>query len=319
MNFNIINDLINFFRIKDFNKYENQSFYKKLLYITQIWSFTFIFVILGGLFSQFILNYIGKGINPNEHAVSNAFLNGPIIFVVILASVLAPIFEELAFRLAIIYQNKISFSIGIGFFFSFMVSILLNFYNLFGLYYYLSFLPTIPYLENVILAIPATLITYLILSNKKIESKTQNFIKKYHIHIFWFFTIVFALIHSLNFLSIKEILFLIPLLVLPQFLLGYSLGFVRVKLGIIFSIIFHALNNFVASFIFIIISIGGKDLPIKLQNSNTTAPLNYSTQEYTALIALGLYMLIMFLFILGMNVYNLVSYINYKERRNKLK
>jgi len=60
--------------------------------------------------------------------------------------------------------------------------------------------------------------------------------------IFWVFTIVFAGVHFANFASTVPI-YLAPILVLPQFVLGIILGYIRVGWGTRYSILFHAIHN----------------------------------------------------------------------------
>lgn len=66
---------------------------------------------------------------------------------------------------------------------------------------------------------------------------------------FYIFTVVFGLIHITNFKITTNVLLLAPILVLPQTILGGYLGFIRVKFGLIWSILLHACYN--AFFVFI--------------------------------------------------------------------
>jgi hypothetical protein len=59
---------------------------------------------------------------------------------------------------------------------------------------------------------------------------------------FWVFTIGFAAIHLTNFTDSVP-LYLAPLLVLPQFLLGIILGYIRSGWGIFYAVLFHAIHN----------------------------------------------------------------------------
>lgn len=65
---------------------------------------------------------------------------------------------------------------------------------------------------------------------------------KYFGIAFWFFTFIFAGVHIFNFSSEFSI-YLIPILVLPQFVLGVMLGYIRTGWGIGYSMLFHALHN----------------------------------------------------------------------------
>jgi len=60
--------------------------------------------------------------------------------------------------------------------------------------------------------------------------------------IFWVFTIVFAAVHFTNFATTVSI-YLAPILVLPQLVLGTMLGYIRVGWSTRYSMLFHAIHN----------------------------------------------------------------------------
>lgn len=60
--------------------------------------------------------------------------------------------------------------------------------------------------------------------------------------LFWVFTIVFAAVHFTNFAATVPI-YLAPILVLPQLVLGVILGYIRVGWGTRYSMLFHAIHN----------------------------------------------------------------------------
>src|SRR5690606_29863131 len=65
--------------------------------------------------------------------------------------------------------------------------------------------------------------------------------------IFYLVAILFGLIHSLNFENEWNWLFilLLPIMVLSQSVTGLFLGYIRLRLGFIWAVIFHACFNFV--------------------------------------------------------------------------
>lgn len=60
---------------------------------------------------------------------------------------------------------------------------------------------------------------------------------------FYTLTLLFGFVHLSNFEITVNVLLLSPLLVLPQILLGSYLGFIRMKLGLLWSILLHATYN----------------------------------------------------------------------------
>lgn len=61
--------------------------------------------------------------------------------------------------------------------------------------------------------------------------------------IFYAFAIVFGLIHISNYEMNATNLILMPLLCAPQIIAGLFLGMIRVKVGLVYSILFHAMYN----------------------------------------------------------------------------
>lgn len=62
-------------------------------------------------------------------------------------------------------------------------------------------------------------------------------------YIFYFIALGFGFIHITNFEISKTILILSPLLVAPQIIAGLILGYIRVRLGLLYSILLHSLFN----------------------------------------------------------------------------
>lgn len=61
--------------------------------------------------------------------------------------------------------------------------------------------------------------------------------------VFYGFTLAFALVHLSNYPNLKEIWPLAPLLISPQLNIGVFLGFIRIRFGLLWSILFHAVYN----------------------------------------------------------------------------
>ncbi len=60
---------------------------------------------------------------------------------------------------------------------------------------------------------------------------------------FYLSVFAFGLVHIFNFEGYKDYLWLAPFLVLPQLISGVFLGFIRVRMGLIHSIVLHAAFN----------------------------------------------------------------------------
>lgn len=62
-------------------------------------------------------------------------------------------------------------------------------------------------------------------------------------YAFYGFTILFGYIHIFNYEFTPKILLFSPILVAPQLVLGVLLGYLRVKLGLLYAMLLHALFN----------------------------------------------------------------------------
>lgn len=89
------------------------------------------------------------------------------------------------------------------------------------------------------------IILFLFFSRKHWEYYIINLFSKHYKKYFYFMSIFFGALHILNFSEYtpNNLLFIAPLYVLPQFIMGLFLGYIRLKNGIIFSIIAHFLFN----------------------------------------------------------------------------
>ncbi|MCG1037189.1 CPBP family intramembrane glutamic endopeptidase [Polaribacter sargassicola] len=60
---------------------------------------------------------------------------------------------------------------------------------------------------------------------------------------FYFFSIIFGFIHITNYQITTNVLLLSPILILPQLLVGFYFGYIRIKFGLIWSIYLHGAYN----------------------------------------------------------------------------
>lgn len=126
-----------------------------------------------------------------------------ISIVILMAVVIAPLLEELIFRWPLLYRRN--------------------------------------YLYRVIASIARLFVRF----DKK-EQFSYDARSYYHSGFPYFFygmAILFAFVHITNFHLEMRILLLSPLIVLPQFIGGMFLGYVRVRLGIWWSVLLHAMHN----------------------------------------------------------------------------
>jgi len=77
----------------------------------------------------------------------------------------------------------------------------------------------------------------------KTKTPILGFWKNKFSFVFYLSAIFFALIHTTNFGSNNPIFYLIPILVLPQFIMGLFLGYLRVRYNFMLGYLMHAIHN----------------------------------------------------------------------------
>jgi membrane protease YdiL (CAAX protease family) len=140
--------------------------------------------------------------STKDHAAIKLIESMPFFAVLVFGVLIAPISEELVFRLPLRYK-----------------------YNVF-----VKFIMLMAKLSS---------------KRKQVRIRlffTKNWNKYYGLH-FYFITALFAIIHIFNYKYSVNILIFAPLLVLPQFIAGMALGYIRLKYNFFLGILFHATYN----------------------------------------------------------------------------
>ena len=181
------------------------------------------------------------GLEEIPHIMESLMMEKSFWFIALMAIVIAPIAEEIIFRLHLRYH-----------WLTFLYLIILLLVVLFfGLKYaaldMVSGLGEVQqqvldngFLRTVLLVTILTIVAMSYLLSKGFESQWMQRIFPF---IFYMSAAVFALVHISNFELPEGRWYLTPLLVMPQFILACYLGYVRVRNNVIASIYVHALNN----------------------------------------------------------------------------
>ncbi len=136
---------------------------------------------------------------------------------------LAPIIEEVFFRLIYVFNKR-------------NLIILLSTSVFFGTYFTVNE----NLLKSIVFSVVFILTIVLIINFNRSRA---NFYKHFAL-FFYFIAGLFAIIHLGNFIGLSFNNVIIGLLmVIPQFLAGIILGYIRVRFGFIYAIIFHAIVN----------------------------------------------------------------------------
>lgn len=76
------------------------------------------------------------------------------------------------------------------------------------------------------------------------EARIESIAARHFGFLFYLSVFVFGLVHIFNYSPLTwQTWLLAPVLVLPQFIVGSMLGFIRVRYGILYAILFHAAVN----------------------------------------------------------------------------
>lgn len=151
----------------------------------------------------------------------------------LLPIIVAPIAEELIFRLWLKYKSiNISLSIMV---FAFYVT---NVFFKHSLY-------TDPSFKHILFAILISLliffITYYI--TRKYDTQLSLLFGKYDRVLFFISAIAFGYIHLLNFEITSSIIYLSPIVVSSFITFGLIAGYIRIRFGFIYNVAFHMIAN----------------------------------------------------------------------------
>lgn len=113
-----------------------------------------------------------------------------------------------------------------------------------GIFFFLAFL-LIPYANYWIMAgVVGVGILIAAIALWRKEKYVQNLAARHFGVLFYLSVLIFGLVHIFNYTPLTwQTWLLAPVLVLPQFIAGSMLGFIRVRYGILYSILFHTAIN----------------------------------------------------------------------------
>lgn len=147
-------------------------------------------------------------------------------------ALIGPIVEETLFRLWLVL-NKTNFLISSIIMFWFIIS-RINHYSIY------SGKINKDFFYNLIMALVIAGLIFFFLNRSFFKDLFRNNFRWFY----WGSSVIFGLVHIINFAPIHlNILWAYPFFVLPQLLLGFILGFIRVKNGFYWSLLLHCLVN----------------------------------------------------------------------------
>lgn len=241
MNFNqLLSDYLSFVRKPDLSGMVASKPYK-MVRTFQLWLITFLVVIISSSLIDEVFDL------PMHDAFDQIIKQFGFALFFVFAVVIGPFLEEVIFRLPMRFRLKY---IIIGF-------VLLLLYCTFSI---VEVLRDISIIKGS--AIGAIFFTILLLGIYLITRFKEQIAKCWHQnfrYVFYGYSILFGFVHIFNFEEVSlQLLLLSPLITLPQLLLGFGMGYVRIRFGFWYGYLFHALNN---GFAFTVFYFGMKYFP----------------------------------------------------------
>ena len=178
-----------------------------------------------------IIKFFGVG---NNNLVESMLAEFDVTLVLLIIVLVSPLYEELIFRLPLVYNP-----IYLG------SSIFLSFYFIGGKYIFGTGYLTIDsyFLPKLILSIVMGIAVFFFFK----KNKNIKVVWKGNFKILYITSIVlFGLAHIRNFDFSWSQFYLVPLLISTHLLAGVILNYIRFRLGFIYCVVFHGFNNLIA-------------------------------------------------------------------------
>jgi len=204
------------------NEERNNSLIKKIKELFLVLIFFFLFISIVGFFEAFIEIFVEKyhNISIRELIIADDynFTKDEFSLFILL---LFPFLEEIAFRFSLVLKKNYIIISLIGFSLLFLFN------------------------SKIILFTLILLCFILYIFRNKWENNLIKFLYSNYKIYYYTSALIFSGLHITNFINIipKELYYLSPIYVLPQFIFGLFAGYIRIKNGFIFAIIFHFIFN----------------------------------------------------------------------------
>jgi len=274
-----------------------KDFHLKVWDILKLWSLLLVISLGVGMLVSFLLMWVGY--DDQKHAIVDLMMNQPIYVLILFAIVWAPIAEELTFRMGLKY-SAFRFSFFIGFFLILIINLSGTFWpqlaNILPWLFSESQIGSV--LSNLSFVIAIGLVLGIILRKTADPKKFEKFYSERFTWIFYFLAIIFALLHLTNYTDFKQIWYLAPILIFPQFILALVLGYVRMKYGLGWAMFNHLVHNGLLVVPVVLITRLSDGLMESIQNQDLEALQNISGSDLTILAVIGWGAIIFGIFIL---------------------
>lgn len=288
---------------------------KKSAHIIRIWSLIIISSLILILLASFFISVTGQ--SEPENIMESMLTKESLFVLVFYGIVIAPLFEEIAFRIHL-KSTPLRWAIFVVTQFFFIT---------------FTFQEKLPFVSSIINSIRSRIqqdillialfifmyfffIAVLYLFFRIISKKLKFPKKKLKIYfiIFYLSALYFGLIHTLNYVFDNNNWFLSILLVFPQIFAGLFMGYARVQYGLFWSIILHSIYN---ASLFIPLAILGliSENFNTLLSANNYEKISFTSNDSIAFVLIAFYLFFIFLVIMSCTIYNIYELISYKKKK----
>jgi len=231
---------------------------------------TFFYLLLIDVVFIFFFSLLLKGLDfanitsLSQNKLNLLFKNLPPFVSLLMLVLIIPLVEELVFRLHLrLYRKHLHFNIII------LIA---------GVIILLASFVKLIFLRISILSVGVILVALYFLNKTKLDKKIFNIWDMKFGYVFYISLLIFGMMHITNYDNGYLKYFLLPLLVLPQLLLGLFCGYIRISMDFFRGYLFHASHNFVSilpALAFTIISMSGGGF-VEISEHNSLKKMNYS-------------------------------------------
>lgn len=211
---------------------ERSTFRNSFKVLFSVLLYTFLFLFVNYLFVS-ALNFVLKSEYKFsfQEIIDKVQFTQSVRYNVLYILIVAPILEEIMFRLPLKFNRTNLFIALLTFYFFFY----LRYAGLYASFWWPQLIPTIFFVA----------LCWLVVFHLCKDSFYKTISTKYFGVLFYILAITFGLLHVTNFIEFvpQNLIFFSPIFAFHQVIMGFFLGYLRVKKGLIWSIALHVCFN----------------------------------------------------------------------------
>jgi uncharacterized protein len=224
MNSNPLNELISFIKNPQELPNKKRTVVTKLRELLLLLSWTILSVICIG---SLLLVIINKTNFTGTNVLESFIQNESVLNIIANSVIIAPTVEETLFRLPLVNQTP-HIAVALA------TTIILGISQAQRQISFLLLMPSIPLI---------TVLIAKVINTKPIQKVRDFFYKKHYKILFYVTALAFGSAHLINYRDIQSTDYIIPLLVVPQMIIGVMLGYIRTQFGFKYALLFHSSYN----------------------------------------------------------------------------